>query len=267
MKYKLFISDYDGTLGEAPKNDIDEETIEAINAFTEKGGIFCVCSGREYRSISKICRQQGLKGLVVSFQGANIHDLESGECLLDGGIDKELALELIKEVRHTGLEPVIYTTEGFYVEKSSAYTEYYETAVGMKAGNMDVEEALFKFGKSCKIGWLGDDNLVNETAKIMNAKYRNKGIMFNSGAKCLLEAIDERYTKGKAVRFIADFYNIPLSQVIAVGDSTNDIELIKGEWHGVAVGDGKEELKAVAKEVTVPFKQKPVKVLIEKYCL
>ena len=45
----------------------------------KKCGIFTVCSGREYRSIRKICLDQGLKGLVVSFQGARIHDLESGK--------------------------------------------------------------------------------------------------------------------------------------------------------------------------------------------
>ena len=39
MKYKLFISDYDGTLGEAPANDIDSETVSAINKFIDKGGI------------------------------------------------------------------------------------------------------------------------------------------------------------------------------------------------------------------------------------
>ena len=36
MKYKLFISDYDGTLGVAPANTIDEETLFAINKFIEK---------------------------------------------------------------------------------------------------------------------------------------------------------------------------------------------------------------------------------------
>ena len=83
----------------------------------------------------------------------------------------------------------------------------------------------------------------------------------------MLEAINPEYSKGNAVRFLANYYNIPLEQVIAVGDSTNDIDLITGEWHGVAVGDGKQELKAVAKEITLPFKEKPIKHLIEKYCL
>jgi hydroxymethylpyrimidine pyrophosphatase-like HAD family hydrolase len=36
MKYKMFISDYDGTLGKAPENDIDKQTLEAINKYIEK---------------------------------------------------------------------------------------------------------------------------------------------------------------------------------------------------------------------------------------
>ena len=42
MKFDLFISDYDGTLGVAPKNDIDPETLVAINKYIEKGGVFAV---------------------------------------------------------------------------------------------------------------------------------------------------------------------------------------------------------------------------------
>ena len=83
----------------------------------------------------------------------------------------------------------------------------------------------------------------------------------------MLEAINPECGKGQAVRFIADYYKVPLEQVIAVGDSTNDIELINGPWHGVAVGDGRDELKAVADEITLPFDQKPIKYLLEKYCL
>ena len=101
----------------------------------------------------------------------------------------------------------------------------------------------------------------------MNEVYKGKGVKFNSGAKNLLEAINEKCSKGAAVRFLANYYGISLEQVIAVGDSTNDIDLISGSWHGVAVGDGREELKAVADEVTVPFKDKPVAYLLKKYCI
>ena len=99
-----------------------------------------------------------------------------------------------------------------------------------------------------------------------NEKYKGKA-EFNSGSPIIIEAIDPEHGKGFAVRFLASYYKIPMDKVIAVGDSTNDISLIKGEWHGVAVGSGDERLKKVAKEVTVPFSENPVKFLLEKYCL
>lgn len=266
MKYKLFISDYDGTLGEAPKNDIDIETLKAINEYNKKGGIFTVCSGREYRSIRKICLEQGLKGLVVSFQGARIHDLESGKVLFNGGLDANWALTALKEVEPYGFIPMVYTEDRFYFAYENEFTAMYEKAVAMKGVVADLTQIVNSLSV-CKVGWLGEPEKISKAVDQLNAIHNGKDLKYNSGAQFLLEVINPKCTKGNAVRFIADYYNIPLTEVLTVGDSTNDIDLVVGEWHGVAVGDGKEQLKAVAKEITVPFKEKPIKFLLEKYCL
>lgn len=267
MKYKLFISDYDGTLGKAPMNDVDEETLNAINKFVSKGGIFVVCSGRETGSITKILRSAGLKGLVASFQGARISDIESGEYIFNSGLTAEQAIEVLNAVKSTGLTPIGYGENELFYPKKDEYVEYYQKNVCVPGRIADMEEELKRQGKASKICFLGDDALVNKTADEMNEKFKDKNIRFNSGATNLLEAINPDCGKDNAVRFIANYYNIPLEEVITVGDSTNDIELIQGPWHGVAVGDAREELKAVAKEITVPFKDKPIKTLLEKYCL
>ena len=268
MKYKLFISDYDGTLGVAPQNTIDNETLEAINKFIQKGGVFVVCSGRETSSITRILKENNLKGLVASFQGARISDIESGEYLFNGGLDSQTAVQLLDDLKDSGLTALAYTEHGFFYDERTPYIEGYEKAVRLQGETTNVKERIQKENKNAsKLCWLGDDNVVNQCAQKMNDKYQSLGVKFNSGAKFLLEAINSNCGKGQAVKFIANYYNIPLSEVITVGDSTNDIDLIKGEWHGVSVGDGRDELKAVAKEITVPFEQKPVKTLLEKYCL
>jgi len=268
MKYKMFVSDYDGTLGKAPENNVDSETLCAINKFIAKGGIFVVCSGRETTSITRILKESGLKGLIASFQGARISDIESGEYLFDGGLDYKTALKLLDEVGCDGLTPVAYSGDIFFYGKRNEYVDIYQNAIRLEGIEVDVKQKIEQDKlNTSKICWLGDDELVNKVASQMNKKYGGKGVKFNSGAKFLLEAINPEHGKDSAVRFLAKHYGIPLSEIIAVGDSTNDIDLIQGEWYGVAVGDGREELKAVADEVTVPFKDKPVKVLLEKYCL
>ncbi len=268
MKYRLIISDYDGTLGIAPKNDIDIETRAAIQKFTEKGGIFAVCSGRETSSIMRILKAQNLKGIVASFQGARITEIESGNSLFNGGLTVDSALVAFDAVSKWNLTPIAYGESELFVQEKNPYVEYYENAVKLDGKVTDIRKEIIRQNSNIsKICWLGDDELVNDAAEKLNAEFNGKGLKFNSGAKCLLEAINPEHGKGNAVRFIADYYNIPLNQVMTVGDSTNDIDLLVGEWHGVCVGDGREELKAVADEITVPFKDKPIKTLIEKYCL
>lgn len=269
MRYELFISDYDGTLGVAPNNDIDAETRAAIEKFILKGGIFVVCSGRETSSITRILKESNLnKGLLVSFQGARVSNLETGEYIFDGGLDCKTAVQVLTDVESSGLTPLAYAGETFFYNQKNVYIENYENAIRLKGFETDVKKYIEsnKISTS-KICWLGDDALVNKVAKEMNEKYKGKGVKFNSGAKNLLEAINSECGKGSAVRFLSKYYNVPLDKVITVGDSTNDIDLVGGPWHGVAVGDGREELKAVAKEITVPFKDKPVKTLLEKHCL
>ena len=268
MKYKLFISDYDGTLGHAPQNDIDKETLSAINKFIDKGGKFVVCSGRETTSISRILKNSGLKGLVASFQGARITDIESGEKILDGGLDLEVALDILNKVKGKELTAIAYGDNEIFIQEENMHTGFYKDAVQVKSSVVDVEQYLKTTKqKSPKICWVGEDNLVNETADILNEIYKGDGVKFNSGAKALLEAINPAYSKGETVKFLSNYYSIPYEEIITVGDSTNDIDLLVGPWHGVAVGDGKERLKEVADEITVPFKDKPVKTLLEKYCL
>ena len=221
MKYKLFISDYDGTLGEAPANDIDSETLNAINEYIEKGGIFVVCSGRETSSIMRILKKHDMKGLVASLQGAKISDIESGEYLFSGGLDTESAICALDAVEDTGLIPLIYHEGKMYYEEYNPYIGVYEKAVGHKGKIVNVKEQIKEIGeKICKICWLGEDDLVTATAKRLNEKFNGKGIKFNSGARCLLEAINPDCGKGNAVRFLAEHFNIPLEQVTKNGKNS-----------------------------------------------
>ena len=113
---------------------------------------------------------------------------------------------------------------------------------------------------------IGEPEQIDKALEILSKKYEGE-LIVNKSSKNYLEVISPLYSKGEAVKKIANYYNIPLSEVIAVGDSLNDMSLIDGEWHGVCVGDGMEEVKKVAKEVTLPFKEQPIKFLLEKYCL
>ncbi len=269
MKYKLVFSDFDNTMGHGPEGIVPKETIDAINRYVERGGKFVICTGRMHSFMDKFCRREGIKGIVISYQGAMINEIESGKDLYVGGLDKQVAIKIAHEILEEGLELIVEVDDILYYEKKSGYTDFYRASgcVELKLVPSLIEFLEKNDHPILKLCGVGHSEEIKLATDKFNKKYESTNIIFNNGSSRLLEVVDTRCSKGFAARFVADYYGIPLSEVMTIGDSTNDLELIKGEWHGVAVGNAVEELKAVAKEVTVDFKDNPIKTLLEKYCL
>lgn len=267
MKYQLVISDFDKTLGIAP-DIIEKETVNAIRKYVEKGGIFAVCTGRMLSGIRPICLKYGIKGIVASNQGAMINDVETGKSLFCGGIAVEDAAKIAKDISDSGYVSVAEIDDVMYYQGKSSYVDLYEYCSRIKGKEVsDISEFIVKNGRAVnKILGFCEPDKTEKAVKSLAEKYKGK-LFVNSGAPFLIEAVSVDCSKRFAVNFLADYYKIPHEKIMTIGDSSNDTELMNGDWYGVAVGDGAEDLKAKAKEVTVPFDMQPVKFLLEKYCL
>lgn len=267
MKYKLIISDFDGTLAPSGSAKIDEETINAIKKYQNKGGKFVICTGRPFTSLKKIISGCGFSGLAVTVQGAMVRDIETEKVLRQKGLEKETAISVIKEFRKEHLEHVLYIGDEMYYDKDGQFVDLYKSILKVESVKVDdliefVKNQELPVSKLCAV-CSPEKTILYE--KKLNSRFNNNGVTFNSGASILVEAVNPAHTKGDAVKFLMDYYNLNPSEVMTVGDSTNDISLINGEWHGVCVGDGKDSVKKLAKEITVSLKDKPIKTLIEKY--
>ena len=266
MTYDLVISDFDGTLGRVP-GFIEPETVQAIKDYVSNGGIFSVVTGRSYSSISAICQNYGLLSVVASFQGASIIDLKNGKEIFSGGLSLKRAMEIIKDLKSTELGLSVWANDVLYYDKENSYTNLYENKLAItKCVKLDNICDLQKINGFLvqKIVITVNPEQKKTYEKFFQERY-GSDVIVNSGAKKIIEIIDARINKGFAVKKIAEYFNVPLSRVLAVGDSSNDLELLSGEWHGVAVGNADEELKNIAKEITVPFLEQPIKLLLEKY--
>lgn len=267
MKYDLFISDFDWTLGCAP-DIINEETVKAIKAYEEKGGRFCVATGRSYSSIKDICNKYGLKSVVACFQGAKIADLATDKTLFEGGLDYKLAAKISAEIESDGVPVIAWIGDVLYYSVDSYYSDMYKSTEKVyyrKVKNV-AEEILKAARPVAKVCAVCREGQTDELTARYAARYRDV-CTINSGTKRLVEAINPKLDKAFAVRYIAKFFGVAADRIIAAGDSSNDLEMAGKEWHFVAVGDAAESLKAKADEITVPFSLNPVKVLLEKYCL
>jgi sucrose-phosphate synthase len=58
-----------------------------------------------------------------------------------------------------------------------------------------------------------------------------------------LDILPHRASKGKAIRYLAYKWEVPLSNIIVSGDSGNDAEMLRGDLNGVVVGNYSCELE------------------------
>lgn len=281
----MVVADFDGTLGIAP-GYIEKSTVEAIREYREKGGVFVVCTGRMLSSIRPICLKYGLTGDVIAAQGAIAAEIETGNIFYSSGISAALAREVVTQLESEGEIVLINVEDVLYYAEENALTESYEKnsnvrgkAVGslsefLKKNEKPVQKVMAIIG--AKRGAMADGVASEfdpeteperffEVLRSYAERYEGR-LIVNSGFRCLIEIISPDCTKGDTVRAVAKRNYVEENEILTVGDSTNDLSLLS-VGHGVAVGDGSAQLKAVAKEIAPPYAEKPVEYLLKKYCL
>ena len=67
-----------------------------------------------------------------------------------------------------------------------------------------------------------------------------------------MEITHPEATKGSALTRLCSHLNIPLSAVLALGDSENDITMLEAAGFGVAMGSAPQSLRDLADAVTAP---------------
>lgn len=88
-------------------------------------------------------------------------------------------------------------------------------------------------------------------------RYTNKSV----------EVVNSNSTKASALKELVAILGIDMSEVMAIGDHQNDMEMIKEAGLGVAVGNATKELKEQADYVTKEDCFEGVKEAIYKFCL
>ena len=74
---------------------------------------------------------------------------------------------------------------------------------------------------------------------------------FVRSEKHLFEILPKCASKGKALKILCDYLGMDIKNSVAVGDYTNDVEMIREAGVGIAVANANEDAKVVADYITV----------------
>ena len=266
-KYKLVVSDFDDTL---LRNDltVSAATVTAIKKLENSGGYFAICTGRMFQSIRREALKLGLKGYIMSYQGALISDIETGKTILDTPMKCEDVLKICKVFESIGAYYQTYIDDTLYVPEINEKTNYYTSLCNVEA--IDVGAPLSNFIASTRKPAIKLLAMTDpEFAKKFIVEYNKKepDFLFNISKPGFIEVISRKASKGIAVKSLCNILGINISESIAIGDSLNDLPMIEVAGLGVAVANAVEEVKSKADVVTASNDDDGVRRIIEEYCL
>lgn len=251
MKYRLFCSDFDGTLVRGD-GTISANTKQEIARYTKAGGIFTVVTGRMTSSILPRVREFASEGIVVAYQGAVVADIGTGKLLKNVCFNEEDALFAVRLLEEENHHIHVYTNEGLFVNRRDEMLEAYEAVCKVKGTLVD--------GKLSD--WL--ETKRPPVVKILVMIEPEKRLALRDELKerlgeayfvtCsnawLVELMPKGQDKGSAIRFLSEYFRVPKEEIAAVGDQLNDLPMLMEAGGKFAVMNAENELKSVAAVVS-----------------
>lgn len=265
-KYKMLATDLDDSL----LNDrltINDNDREAINRAVNTGVRVVLATGRMYRSALPYVQDLGLDTPLISYQGAYAR-FPGGRVLYDCPVPFETAVDLLEALRATGYHTNIYVDDNLLVEKMDKEAEIYRSISGIEpviAG--DLVKYLREVRKTpAKVLVVSSEENINLLSVKMQSQFGER-LYITKSKPIFLEFMHPMATKGRALQAVARYFDINPEEIIAVGDSYNDLDMLDFAGLGVAVGNAREDIRKRADFVTLSNNQGGVARVIRKFIL
>ncbi|MFN4241951.1 MAG: Cof-type HAD-IIB family hydrolase [Tepidisphaerales bacterium] len=262
---RLVAVDLDGTLLD-PQKRVDDETAAAIRQLAEGGFPVVIASARPPRSVRPTYQQLGLRTLQINYNGALIWDESRRAAVLHRPMKAELVRRIVAACRDL-FEEVQVSCEIL----DRWYTDRYDPAHTTETGRMfqpDVISPLERFAHLdvTKLMLLGEPWMMLRLENLIAAAFEDEVTVVRTDDD-LLQVMDKRVSKARAVQQVARHYGVEMSQVLAIGDAPNDYGMVATAGVGVAMGNAHALVKEVADFIAPPNDRQGVLVALRHFGL
>lgn len=273
MSIKLIALDLDGT---TLNNDrvISRANRTALEEAIQRGVNVVIATGRTYSALPEdVFQIRGIQYVLTS-NGAIITDLREKKAIYENCIAPtavEQAVELLKQYEFM----VEAFTEGrAYIEKSF-YDNIKETRLSFRhvdyvLSTRQSVEGLYDFILAHKahienINVNFDDQ--KDRARMREVLSGLENTTLTTSFDHNLEIGGATTSKAAALRELEHILDVRPEEMMAIGDSPNDVAMLRLAGMPVAVGNAKDEVKAVAKYVTAANHEDGVAQAVRKFVL
>ena len=267
MNYRMLVLDLDDTLLKDDRT-VSELTRRRLLEAQQQGMIVVLASGRPTYAMQHLAKELCLAeygGYFISFNGARITSCADQHILLSVDISHAQMCKLFDLAQEHGVYIQTYTEDHILVSKDNEYTQIEKEITGMDV----IECADFKAEipkTAVKAMMLEHPDRLKEVEKALRPVVENE-LYMTITKPFFLEFMNPAVDKGKSLVTLAQHLNVPMEQVIAVGDSYNDISMTKPAGLGVAMGNAVEAVKQAADYETADNEHDGVARVVERFFL
>jgi hypothetical protein len=185
---------------------------------------------------------------IISYNGAIVREVERDVEISRQGVELDVAREIVAYAREHDLLAQYYHDDEFFVEYADPRAEEYTAKSGLPHRVVGKLED-FMDEPSPKLLMQGPAETLPE--HLATLRERANGRWHATLSKPVyLEILNPAVDKGRAMLALAESLGIAGEELVAVGDSINDMEMLRDAAVGVAVANAREEVRATADLVT-----------------
>jgi Cof subfamily protein (haloacid dehalogenase superfamily) len=270
---RLIAIDIDGTLLDS-KVEISPANLNALRRAHEAGVEIVLVTGRRHKFALPIAQSLGFELWLISSNGAVTRSTH-GELFHQDLLPKATAVKLCRHMHpfrnHTvltfdreGMGAIVcenheqlYGVIQRWMEKNAPYIEYV-SPIEM-ALTEDPIQAMFcgpiELMQVAQQHLLACDFVMDFT--LLRTQYDARDL-------CILDILNAGCSKGHALERWANYRGIGRSEVMAIGDNYNDVEMLTFAGHPVIMGNASDDLKRDGWTVTLHNDESGVAAAIEQ---
>lgn len=263
---KAIALDLDGTLTNSQKI-ITPRTKDALMKAQEKGVRVILASGRPVYGIVPLAEELELAkygGFILAFNGGKVLNWQTKEEVHNQYLMAEFLPELYQSAMAGGMQ--ILTVQGNKIAATNVDDEYVHVESNINKMELIqyddfVHQVQHPINK-CLI--VGNPPQLALVEKDLQEKMKGRMEVYRSCA-FFLECMPLGVDKANALKRVAEACGCTMQEMMAFGDSYNDISMIREAGIGVCMANGEDAVKAVADYVTLSNDEDGVAVALEKY--
>lgn len=272
-KILLVAIDMDGTLLSNDKT-LSEKNMNAIDLAIKKGVIIVPATGRPMTGLPKALLENNNILYAICSNGAAVMDLKDKKVIFHSYLKKETIIGVIELLRPLDIILDIFADGKIFTEyKNMKMLDKYLIPANMIQYIYDTRtcvDDILEFAKSVQL----NIEKINIFFRNMDTRSQAEEMLKNiseifvtSSLNNNLEVNSINANKGCGLKRLSEYLGINMDQVMAMGDSDNDMDMLKAAGLAIAMENGTEDVKNIADHVTLSNEHSGAAAAIEKYVL